>query len=566
MLVYEFMPKGNLSSHLYRTAEGKKQALDWKTRYGVILGLASALLYLHEEWKMCVLHRDLKPGNIMLDSDMKPKLSDFGLARLMDHNGLELSTDVAGTIGYMAPEYINGRKFGKKSDVYSFGIIALEVACGKRPFQGNDGADDGQHKALVEKVWDLYVKGAVLEAADERLHGSFDKVQMMQVIVVGLWCTLPDIESRPFISLAKRVLSFKDPLPNLAMLMPSPNYPKTPKMSMPSFSASTTSVYTHVSTHIFRKAAPASKPTASDTSSTSKAPNPPRVNYLSPISSVAYDSQESSQSTRRDHLASVLSEDVCGNDHPEASHKDVVGGNFVVQQGSNFDIGIPPGYSSPALMQVSYHMPIFEGLVRSLDEIVKAEPEFNMVMELFKKSTSFLVSLGAPLEEWNSLAQYLLQTIKDIEGMKTQLESGWGDVDLTSKKLSTLNKEMDACSSIIDADNAKLKTSHQNLANSQEAHILLKTELAELQKKLETLQKKIKDAEDDCLLIKKSINVEETRRDQNLEKLESLKAAAATTLGELQVRKTELQDLEQSMSSLRNSMSSKLSSFRSRGT
>ncbi|XWS41678.1 hypothetical protein CRYUN_Cryun17cG0103100 [Craigia yunnanensis] len=110
---------------------GKKAPINWPCRYKVARGLASALLYLHEEWEQCVVHRDIKPSNVMLDSSFNVKLGDFGLARLMDHKLGPLTTGLAGTLGYMAPEYITGRA-SKASDVNSFGIVALEIAAGRK--------------------------------------------------------------------------------------------------------------------------------------------------------------------------------------------------------------------------------------------------------------------------------------------------------------------------------------------------------------------------------------------------------------------------------------------------
>ncbi|GAB4848827.1 L-type lectin-domain containing receptor kinase IX.1 [Ancistrocladus abbreviatus] len=158
--VYEFMPNGSLDSHLF----GKKAPLSWPVRYKVALGLSSALLYLHEEWEQCVVHRDIKSSNVMLDSSFNVKLGDFGLARLMDHELGAQTTGLAGTWGYMAPEYISTRKASKESDVYSFGVVALEIATGKKSV---DTMSADCEKGLVEWVWDLYGKGELLSLVDE---------------------------------------------------------------------------------------------------------------------------------------------------------------------------------------------------------------------------------------------------------------------------------------------------------------------------------------------------------------------------------------------------------------
>ncbi|CAL9775443.1 unnamed protein product, partial [Musa acuminata subsp. burmannicoides] len=185
LLVYEFMPNGSLDSYLYRPATG----LGWPARHKIALGLASALLYLHEEWEQCVVHRDVKPSNIMLDSAFNAKLGDFGLARLVDHDRNLHTTDLAGTRVYIAPECFYTGKPSKESDVYSFGIVALEIAC-----------------------------------ADARLNGDFDETQMECLMVVGLWCAHPDYNVRPSIRQAINALNLETPLPELPPKMPVPMY------------------------------------------------------------------------------------------------------------------------------------------------------------------------------------------------------------------------------------------------------------------------------------------------------------------------------------------------------
>jgi serine/threonine protein kinase len=135
--VYEFMPNRSLDIHLF-TGES---LLIWAMRYKVAKGLASALLYLHEEWEQCVVHRDIKSSNIMLDSNFNAKLRDFGLARLVDHLKGSQTVVLAGTIGYMAPECVTTGNASKESDVYSFEIVALEIACGRKPIKHNAPED-----------------------------------------------------------------------------------------------------------------------------------------------------------------------------------------------------------------------------------------------------------------------------------------------------------------------------------------------------------------------------------------------------------------------------------------
>ena len=217
LLVYEFMPNGSLDYHLF----GKRSPLTWIVRYKIALGLGSALLYLHEEWEQCVLHRDIKSSNVMLDSDFNVKLGDFGLARLMDHELAPRTTGLAGTIGYLAPEYIRTGRASKESDVYSFGIVALEIVTGRRSI---DRVGTNSELMLVEWIWNLYGRGDLLLAVDGMLQTNFDEKQVECMLVVGLWCAHPDQNMRPSIRQAIQVLKFDARMPNLPPQMPIPMY------------------------------------------------------------------------------------------------------------------------------------------------------------------------------------------------------------------------------------------------------------------------------------------------------------------------------------------------------
>lgn len=216
LLVYEFMPNGSLDSHLF----GKRTPLSWTVRYRITLGLASAILYLHEEWEQCVVHRDIKSSNIMLDSNFNVKLGDFGLAKLMDHELGQMTTGLAGTLGYLAPEYIRTRRASKESDVFSFGVVILEIVTGRKSMDGIEGC----YLGLVEWVWDLYGKGNLGLGVDERLRKDFDENQADCLMVVGLWCAHPDSDSRPSIRQAIQVLNFEGAMPSLPEKMPVPTY------------------------------------------------------------------------------------------------------------------------------------------------------------------------------------------------------------------------------------------------------------------------------------------------------------------------------------------------------
>jgi serine/threonine protein kinase len=218
LLVYEFMPNGSLDSRLFIG----KSLLTWATWYNIAQGLASALLYLHEEWEQCVLHRDIKSSNITLDANFNAKLGDFGLARMVEHAKGSQTTALAGTMGYMAPECVISGRASKESDTYSFEIVALEIACGRKAIETKAKEDE---IVLVEWVWELYGRGELLDAADSRLCGDFDEQQMERLMIVGLCCAHPDYSLRPSIRKAINVLDFEASLPvDLGTKMPVPTY------------------------------------------------------------------------------------------------------------------------------------------------------------------------------------------------------------------------------------------------------------------------------------------------------------------------------------------------------
>jgi serine/threonine protein kinase len=130
LLVYELVPGGSLDKHIHNNP----RLLTWSERYNIIMGLGSALRYLHGEWDQCIIHGDIKPSNIMLDSSYNTKLGDFGLARLIDHEADPQTTlNVLGTAGYIDPDFINTRRPSTESDIYSFGIVLLEIVSGRQP-------------------------------------------------------------------------------------------------------------------------------------------------------------------------------------------------------------------------------------------------------------------------------------------------------------------------------------------------------------------------------------------------------------------------------------------------
>ncbi|XP_051133632.1 probable L-type lectin-domain containing receptor kinase S.7 [Andrographis paniculata] len=211
LLVYEFMPHGSLDKALHHDESGNGEAatttiLKWPQRYNIAVGLASALTYLHQECEQQVIHRDIKSSNIMLDGNYNARLGDFGLARLMDHGDKSpVSTLTAGTMGYLAPEYLQYGKATDKTDVFSYGVVILELACGRRPIE-REG--EGQRMVnLVDWVWKLHSEGRIVSAADGRMKGEFDQQEMKRLLLVGLSCANPDGAARPSMRRVFQILS-----------------------------------------------------------------------------------------------------------------------------------------------------------------------------------------------------------------------------------------------------------------------------------------------------------------------------------------------------------------------
>ncbi|XP_058202037.1 L-type lectin-domain containing receptor kinase SIT2-like [Rhododendron vialii] len=191
LLVYDYMPNGSLDKFLF---SNEKPILDWAQRYRIIRGVASALLYLHEEWDQVVLHRDVKASNVLLDADLNGRLGDFGLARLYDHGANLETSRVMGTIGYLAPELSRTGKATTSTDVFSFGVFLLEVACGRRPAQPQQSPDE---VVLVGWVFKKFKEGAILETSDPRLGGDYLQEEMELVLELGLLCSKSNAVTRP---------------------------------------------------------------------------------------------------------------------------------------------------------------------------------------------------------------------------------------------------------------------------------------------------------------------------------------------------------------------------------
>ncbi|KAG2573558.1 L-type lectin-domain containing receptor kinase SIT2-like [Panicum virgatum] len=210
LLVYDYMPNGSLDKYLH---DKTKPVLDWAQRFQIIKGVASGLLYLHEDWEQLVVHRDIKASNVLLDGDMNGRLGDFGLARLYDHGVDPQTTHVVGTMGYLAPELVRTGKATPVTDVFAFGVFVLEVACGRRPL-GCIAPDE--QNVLLDWVQEHERRGAALDTVDPRLCGKYDADEARLAIRLGLACAHPLPDARPGMRQVVQYMEGDAPMPEAA--------------------------------------------------------------------------------------------------------------------------------------------------------------------------------------------------------------------------------------------------------------------------------------------------------------------------------------------------------------
>jgi serine/threonine protein kinase len=215
LLVYEYIPNGSLDKYLFNNqGKGETVGLEWSSRYRIAVGVARAIAYLHEECLEWVLHRDIKPENILLDESFCPKISDFGLAKLVDReHSLDVS-NIKGTPGYLAPEYWmqKNEPITAKADVYSFGIVLLQIVSGRKNICFSQSAEEGDNWFFPKKAFDWVVlernveevvdKCILSEVIDDRLQ--LEAIERM--VKTAFWCIQSRADDRPSMGKVAKML------------------------------------------------------------------------------------------------------------------------------------------------------------------------------------------------------------------------------------------------------------------------------------------------------------------------------------------------------------------------
>ncbi|KAJ4839056.1 Cold-responsive protein kinase 1 [Turnera subulata] len=203
ILVYNYLENNSLAQTLIGGGHSNIQ-FSWRTRVGICIGVARGLSFLHEQVRPYIVHRDIKASNILLDKDLTPKISDFGLAKLIPDNMTHVSTRVAGTIGYLAPEYAIKGQLTRKADIYSFGVLLVEIVSGR---SNTNTRLPIEEQYLLERTWKLYERRELIALVDTSLNGDFDPEEACRFLKIGLLCTQDIPKNRPSMSTVVKMLT-----------------------------------------------------------------------------------------------------------------------------------------------------------------------------------------------------------------------------------------------------------------------------------------------------------------------------------------------------------------------
>ncbi|RID78496.1 hypothetical protein BRARA_A01319 [Brassica rapa] len=222
ILIYEFVPNKSLNYFIFGFE--KQIQLDWSQRYNIIEGIARGILYLHQDSQLTIIHPDLKASNILLDANMNPKISDFGLSTIFATEQTRGNTKrIAGTYGYMSPEYAMHGQYSMKSDIYSFGVLILEIISGKKNGSVNRMDESSTDGNLVTYAWRLWKNGSPLELVDPAIGRNYQSNEVTRCIHIALLCVQDNPIKRPLLSTIILMLTSNTitlPVPRLPRFIP----------------------------------------------------------------------------------------------------------------------------------------------------------------------------------------------------------------------------------------------------------------------------------------------------------------------------------------------------------
>ncbi|XVE63403.1 hypothetical protein DITRI_Ditri07aG0017700 [Diplodiscus trichospermus] len=216
ILVYGYLENNSLAQTLLGGNHSSMQ-FSWQARRNICIGVAKGLAFLHEEVRPHIIHRDIKASNILLDENLMPKIADFGLAKLFPDNLTHISTRVAGTIGYLAPEYAIRGQLTRKADIYSFGVLLLEIVSGRC---NTNRRLPLSYQYLLERAWDLFEQGQLVELVDTALNGDYNDEEALKFLKIGLLCTQDMPKLRPSMSEVLKMLSGEEAVDDLKISRP----------------------------------------------------------------------------------------------------------------------------------------------------------------------------------------------------------------------------------------------------------------------------------------------------------------------------------------------------------